>query len=461
VSTTPHSSAIILSSGDEIITGQLLDTNTQWLAERLVALGIMPREHISIPDDLTALVSTLRRACDSAPLVIITGGLGPTDGDLTRQALAQLLSEPLITDEASAAAIRSMLEKRARPITDRQLRQAQRPTTATSLPNQVGTAPGLHAQVPPTRHSALGTQHSAHSEIFALPGPPGELRPMFEREVLPRLRPPADRILVARLLYVIGLAEADCVDRLGDLTRRDRNPLIGITASGGILTIRIRYEGPGPREAALDAVDRAEGRIRDALGAHLLAIRDADSGLSALARCTIDSLAARKPARTLAVVESCTGGMLGEMITAIPGSSSVFRGGFITYANALKEELGVDPAALQKHGAVSTEVATQMALRGLARAQADHCLAITGIAGPDGGTPEKPVGTVHIALATAHTNPARPTVIAKRFLFTGDRHDIRQRAATSALTMLHFHHHAPPATQPRLLWETTNLHPHK
>ncbi|HMN41764.1 MAG TPA: nicotinamide-nucleotide amidohydrolase family protein [Phycisphaerales bacterium] len=504
-----HSTAIILASGDELLTGQLLDTNSRWIAEQLVSLGIMPIELAAAPDDLPRLVAMIRRAAGAAPLVILTGGLGPTDGDLTRHALAEVLAEPLILDETAEQAIRDMFEKRGRPFSDRQRRQAQRPQSATCIPNTNGTAPGLHALISPAH---LLTSSPAHpTDIFCLPGPPGELRPMFAQQVLPRLRPDPSRTIATRLLYVVGLAEADCVDRLGPLTKRDHtdgHPLIGITASGGILTIRIRYQGPGPRDAALEAVDHAEGAVRDALGVHVLAVRDADAGIAALAQSIIFKLRAGKLPRTLAVIESCTGGMLGEMLTAIPGSSAAFLGGHITYSNDLKVRLGVNPNTLKAHGAVSAETAREMARAGLAATGATFTLAITGIAGPEGGTPDKPVGTVHIALGgpvpggpalRAGPAPGTPTLRGgplpgtptlrggslsgtpalrggslsgtpalrperehsesqfhtRRFLFTGDREDIRQRAAAAALTMLHFHlaGHAP--LTPRLLWETT------
>jgi nicotinamide-nucleotide amidase len=273
---------------------------------------------------------------------------------------------------------------------------------------------------------------------------------MFTREVLPRLRPDPTRTIATRLLYIVGLPEADCVDKLGTLTKRDHDPstpLVGITASGGILTLRIRYEGVGRRDAALNAIDQTESQVRTILNTHVLPTRDEDSGTSALAKSIRSKLRESTPPQTLSVVESCTGGMLGETITNIPGSSSVFLGGHITYANQLKQKLGVDPKIIEAHGAVSPETAKAMAQAGRAATAADYTLAITGIAGPEGGTPTKPVGTVHIALATPnHTH-------SRHFLFTGNREDIRRRASTSALTMLHFHlaGHAP--NTPRLLWQ--------
>jgi nicotinamide-nucleotide amidase len=442
---------MVISSGDEIITGQLLDTNSRFLAERLMDSGILPVEHVGVPDELPALTGALRRACEMAPLVVISGGLGPTEGDLTRQALAEMSADALVLDEAAERAIAGMLSRRGREMTERQRRQAYRPSRSVCLPNAYGTAPGLHAVVP-----VAGPHRSA--DVFCLPGPPGELRPMWEREVLPRLRPDPLHTVVTRLLHIVGIAEADCVTRLGDLTRRDRPtglPLVGITASGGVLTLRIRYEGRADRKEAQRLVDEVESLARTELADHVAAAGPGAGG-GMLARAVVEKLrgdGASTP-RMLAVVESCTGGMLGEMLTAIPGSSAVFVGGFITYANRLKESLGVDAEALRRHGAVSRETAEGMAACGLERSGADYCLSITGIAGPEGGTATKPVGTVHIGLAAraglaASTGASR----SRLFLFTGDREDVRRRACVSALAMLHFHMAGRKPGEPRLLWE--------
>jgi nicotinamide-nucleotide amidase len=487
-----HDRAAILASGDEIITGQLLDTNSRWIAQRLVDRGILPVEHLTVPDDRPAIVEALRRAAAKAPLVIISGGLGPTEGDLTRAALAEATADTLVTDDAAVAAITAMLARRGREVTDRQLRQAQRPSNSVTLPNAFGTAPGLHA--------TLRDAHGGTADVFCLPGPPGELKPMWLAEVEPRLRPPPGRAVATRLLHIVGVPEADAVTRLGDLTRRDPapgTPLVGITASAGVLTLRLRVtDAPTPDEAEA-ALDQAEAYARRALGDHVFARADPSSGqkitsagnpadgpglrvgprattttpgsggsggagggmeltgVEHLAREILELLKAR--ARTLAVVESCTGGGLGELLTRIPGASAAFLGGHITYANALKEALGVRPVTLRDHGAVSRETASEMAAAGLRATGATHCLAITGIAGPEGGTPIKPVGTVHIALATAPAPGAPPAVDARRFLITGDREDIRRRAATSALAMLYFTLATPaapvPRPTPKLLWQ--------
>jgi nicotinamide-nucleotide amidase len=313
------------------------------------------------------------------------------------------------------------------------------------LPNAFGTAPGLHVIAP-------SDGPHGQSDVLALPGPPGELQPMFERDIRPRLRPPAGRTVLTRLAHIVGIAEADCVTRLGDLTKRDRTPLVGITASGGILTLRMRYEGQATPPEAQRLVDAVQAQAAVVLGDHLFATGPGP-GVQHLASTLIGLLKHRR--QTLAVVESCTGGLLGETLTEISGASAAFAGGFITYANELKIALGVDATALATHGAVSEVVASQMAARARERTGSHYALSITGIAGPDGGTEAKPVGTVHIGLATAASANVEQAVHTRRFLFTGDRVDIRRRAAVTALAMLYFHLQGHAPDHPRLLWETT------
>ncbi len=443
-----HTTAVILSTGDELMTGQLQDANACWLSEQLVEAGVMPVAHAAVGDALDDLVGAIRWAMARAPLVIMSGGLGPTDGDLTREAVCRATGDELVLDERLRAVLERMFASRGRAFTARQERQAHRPSRAVALPNAFGTAPGLHVR-------CEGGGAHGWSDVFCLLGPPGELRPMFGASVRPVLRPPAGSAVLTRLLHVVGLPEADCVDRLGDLTRRDRVPLVGITASGGVLTIRIRDVGAADGAAA--RVDAAEARVREALCDHVLprvdgAVSGGASTLTGpghLALHVIDALRhGRDGARTLAVVESCTGGMLGELITSISGASSVFLGGYVTYANAMKEAIGVSGQTLARHGAVSPETAREMALAGLAKSGAGLCLAITGIAGPDGGTPAKPVGTVYIGMAWG---PAQ--VHTRHFRFTGDREDIRRRACVTALVMAKFFLSRGRAGEPRLLWE--------
>lgn len=444
---TTHTTAAIISSGDELVLGQTLDTNSKWLSDRLTALAIRVVEHITLGDDQQALAETITRLAQRVDLIIVTGGLGPTADDLTRQALAQVMNEPLIQDPRGVAHLEKIAHARGRTLNPSQLIQAHRPTSATLIDNPVGTAPGIHAALHRPKDSRLRTQDT-RCTLFALPGPPNELIPMFERFVVPLLNPPPGRAITTLVLHTIGLPESEVARRLGDLMKRDANPVVGTTASGGIVSCRIRYEGS--REAGELAIRDVEPRVRAAMDPFVFA-----SGDESLAAAVLSELRSRR--QRLVVVESCTGGLLGSLITAVPGSSDVFLGGWITYANDLKRnQVNVPPELLAQHGAVSEPVARAMAngalraARSSGGASADHAIAITGVAGPDGGTPQKPVGDVFIAIAS-RTQGADINVQVHRFRFPGDRATIRDRAAKFALALLRLSLVTP--APPHLLWE--------
>ncbi len=413
----------ILAIGDELTTGQKLDTNSAWLSARLLDLGIATAEHATVPDDAEAIGRAIRRLAAGAGAGIsnTTGGLGPTADDLTRHGLAIALAPTpdgapaeLIEDQAALADIRRWFESSGRRMPEPNRIQALRPGAATFLPNAMGTAPGLRAQMGPDGPA-----------IFCLPGPPREMRPMFENSVLPAL-PEPDRAIRARMLHTFGAGESRIAELLGDLMDRDRNPLVGTTASGGIVTCRLRAVADAPK-AADRALDGAEQAVRARLGALIFGAGD-----DTLPSSILDLLRARK--QTLATVESCTGGLLGAAITETPGASDGYRGGWITYTNAMKTaEVDVPARALEAHGAVSREVAEAMAIGGRARAGADWALAITGVAGPGGGSEAKPVGAVWIALA------GPDGVDARRFRFPGDRGDVREWSVRCALGLLRLH----------------------
>lgn len=432
-----HDRAAILSIGDELTLGQKLDTNSQWLAQRLVDRGITVIEHATIADDLEQNVRAFRRLAALAPLVISTGGLGPTEDDLTRQALAGLLGEALVEDEGALAALSALMSARGRAVSPAQRSQALRPAGARCLPNPLGTAPGL---------AGVALVDGARADVFCLPGPPGEMRPMFEAHVVPALRPPPGRAVRTRAIHTLGLGEGDLAARLGPLMDRMRSPLVGTTASGGVVTCRVRYEGP--EGGADQAMRDTEALVRRAAEPFAFGAGD-----DTIERVVLDRL--RDRGERLVLAESCTGGMLGMMLTGVPGSSGALDGGWITYANEMKTgALGVDPALIDRHGAVSAEVAREMAARARARAphtnSATHAIAISGVAGPGGGTPDKPVGTVFIAIA-GPAHPGHDEVDTRRFLITGDRHAIRDRACRLALAMLRFRLIGPPVL--RLLWQ--------
>ncbi len=419
-----HTTAAVLSVGDELLLGQIVDTNSAWLGQRLTEAGLAVREHAAVGDDLAALTAALQRLAATADVVVITGGLGPTADDLTRQAVAAASGDALIEDPVSLEQIRSWFAGRGREMSETNRVQALRPTRATALANHHGTAPGLHALIPAGSRSC---------DVFCIPGPPAEMRPMFEQAVLPRLRLDTQRVLLTRSLHCIGIGESDLAALLGPLMDRTRNPLVGTNAGSGQVTCRLRYDGRATRDEAERLMDETERAIRAVAGDYIFGAGD-----STLAQAIIDSLRAK--GQTVGVVESCTGGLLGGAITHIAGSSVAFMGGLQTYTNELKVRLaGVPKETIDRHGAVSPQCADAMAAGGRAALSVDWCLAVTGIAGPGGAVPAsndapaKPVGTVYIALAGPGVQDCR------RFAMGGDREAVRRWSVQTALAMLWLH----------------------
>lgn len=412
-----HRLAATLSVGDELTLGQRRDTNSGWLAGKLAEHSVLVAEHRTVSDDLRALTDAITELAARADVLIITGGLGPTLDDLTRQACAAAAGQELIEDPDSLAQIRAYFTARNRVMPEPNYVQALRPAAWRAIPNAVGTAPGLAGKI-------------RDCDVFCLPGPPAEMMPMFEAAVGPALRPADDRTVAIRSLHTIGLGESEIASRFaaaasGNLMDRGRNPLVGTTASDGVVSCRLRYEGPGAHAQA--ALDQTEAEIMRLIGPSIFA-----RGETGLARAVLEKLISNK--QTLACVESCTGGLLAGAITDVPGSSAAFLGGWVTYSNDRKAaDVGVPPDALSRHGAVSREVALLMARGGLSRAKSSWCLAVTGVAGPGGGSPQKPVGTVHIALAGRSAEDARLVRVP------GDRPAVRRGAVTAALALLWLH----------------------
>jgi len=403
-----HRTAAILSIGDELALGQKLDTNSKWLAERLTDAGITVAVKMTLPDDLDAIASRFAELAKSHDLVISTGGLGPTADDLTRHALAKAMGEEVVEDEAAMREILAWYKGTGRVMPEANRVQALRPASAVCLSNEKGTAPGLRAEL-------------SGADVFCMPGPPREMHPMYDRFVAPILS--VDRVVMTRVLQTVGMGESAIADLLAPLMDRSRNPLVGTTASSSIVSVRIRYEGQVRAEGETQ-IAQTERLVREKVGQIVFA-----EGESSLAEVVLEMLRQRK--QTVSTVESCTGGLIGEMLTEIPGSSDAYLGGWVTYTNAMKtSQVGVHPDVFQKHGAVSEECCRAMAEGGRERSGSDFAISVTGVAGPGGGSAEKPVGTVWIGLAT-------PTgTHAERFLFKGDREIVRQRSATAALAML-------------------------
>ncbi len=423
-----HRAAAILSIGDELILGQTLDTNCAWLAGRLLAMGIEPVEHCTVDDDADAIAGAIRRLALRVQFVVVTGGLGPTADDLTREAMAQVLGEELSVDAELLNALRARYESVGVAMPMSNERQALRPASAQAIANLNGTAPGLWARV------RIGGRAC---DVACLPGPPGEMQPMFEARVAPRLAPASERVIRTRVLRTFGMGESAIADLLGDLMDRSRNPLVGTTASKGIVSCRLRYEGLAADAAG--ALEATAGLVREKIGGVVFG-----EGYATLAGSVVEKL--RDAGQRVVVVESCTGGGLGAAMTAVAGSSDVFVGGWVTYSDEMKMHMvGVREATLRKYGAVSEQTAREMALGGLLAVQdmspaPGHALAITGIAGPGGGSEEKPVGTVYIARASRDGTASDGAEIEiRRFVFVGGREMVRHWSALSALGMLYFH----------------------
>lgn len=413
----PPMQAVILSIGDELVLGQTVDTNSALVAARLTARGIFPLYHQTVADDQPAIARAISQAAKAAPLVLITGGLGPTADDLTRHALAEAMAVPLTVHQESLEVIRTMLERRGRRMSDLNRVQAMHPQGSTMIPNACGTAPGIKARL-------------GEALIYVMPGVPREMIAMLDFAIEPDLDAIAPRhatggrVILTTKINTFGCGESNVAEMLGDLFDRKRNPLVGTTVSEGIVSVRIRSDFNDPQQAQAELEDTA-AKVQAKLGAICFGQENVT-----LQEVVLDQL--KREGKTLAVVESCTGGLLGKFITDVPGSSAVFLGGWVTYSNAMKaRELNVPAALLETPGAVSEEVAKAMAQGALHRSGADAVLSVTGVAGPEGGTQQKPVGTVWIGLARRGCD-----VEARCFFLLGDRDAIRDRAAKSALQML-------------------------
>jgi nicotinamide-nucleotide amidase len=404
-----------LSIGSELTSGSTVDTNVAWLARELARLGLSVERHTLLPDSLdrvAAHMTSLRRRGQGPTILVVTGGLGPTLDDITREAVALAMDAPLQENAACRQAIEGMFRRRGWPISPSNLRQALVPTGATALPNPRGTAPGLYI-----------AKDDLH--IFVMPGVPSEMMGMFPEQVAPLIRQlvPLGKVVCERILHTFGLGESAVGEKVAALMARGRNPEVGTTVAEGLVSIRVRAVAVSETEC-LALLNRDEAEIQAAVGEIYIG-RDEERLPQIVAR-----LLTAKSA-TLATAESCTGGLLAKMVTDVPGASKFFIEGTITYANEAKMALlGVPEELLREHGAVSEAVARAMAEGMRERAAVDYALSATGIAGPTGGTPEKPVGLVFVALA----GPEGTTVA--RLMLPGDRDRIRQRAALAALNLL-------------------------
>jgi nicotinamide-nucleotide amidase len=415
--------AVILSTGDELTTGRIVDTNAHWLAGQLFDLGIDVVAVLAVGDDPERLAWAWRSALARADLVVSTGGIGPTADDLTTETVAAVLGVPLVEHGESADRIRRFFAARGVTMPENNLKQALVPAGATIVPNPLGTAPGYRA-----------THEGRH--LVVLPGVPREMKPMVEDTVLPWLRGErGDAVYVGRTFQTFGVSESG----LDELVRGVVDPAEGrlsFRASFPEVSLRVVVHGrPAEAEARLAAI---VPRIRERLGPFVY-------GEGAVTMEEVVGRALRERRLTLALAESCTGGLIAHRVTNVPGSSEYFLGGIGAYANRTKAALlGVSPATLARHGAVSEETAREMAAGARGALGADVALATTGIAGPGGGTPEKPVGLVCFALASADG-----TTSSTHQLW-GTRDWVKLLASQVGLDMVRRHALGLPAHDPAL-----------
>jgi nicotinamide-nucleotide amidase len=401
--------AELLSIGTEILLGEIVDTNAAYIASRLPALGIDIYFKSVVGDNLERLAETIGRARDRSDLVICTGGLGPTEDDLTREAICAVLGEEPHVDEQLAAELRAFFQRRGYSMPERNVKQCWLIPSARAIPNPRGTAPGWWVE----RDGKV---------IIAMPGPPTEMTRMWDKEVSPELvRRNPGSVLITRTLKTAGIGEGT-VDEMVSAQLKSTNPSIGIYARADGVHLRLAAKA-GDEQAAWRLITPVEAELRAILGP---AIWGADDD-------TFESVVGdmmKEQRLSLATMESCTGGLLASTITDVPGSSEYFAGGYVTYQTERKIELGVPAAVIEEHGVISAECAKAMARAARERLEASVGVGITGVAGPD-EQEGKPAGTIHIAVDAIWAAPQ-----AMSYVFPQGRTAVKRRAVTTALVML-------------------------
>lgn len=405
--------AEILAVGTELLMGQIVNTNAQYLSSKLPDVGISVYYHSVVGDNPGRLRESLELALKRCDVVIATGGLGPTQDDLTKETISEICGRRLVLHQESLDAIKAFFKKIGREMTHNNEKQAYMPENCAVLKNNNGTAPGCIIE-------------QGEKVIVMLPGPPSEMKPMFDDSVFPYFRDRSSYTIESKFLRVFGIGESAMETKILDLIEGQTNPTIATYAKEGEVTIRVsaRVERGKDAEMLLRPVIE---EIRKRTGDSLYSEEDH----------TLDQVAAELLSRhklTLATAESCTGGLISQMLTDIPGISGVFMGGAVTYSNDAKEEyLGVKKETLLQHGAVSRQTAGEMAAGVRSRLKTDIGVAVTGIAGPDGGTPQKPVGLVYIGLSS------EKGTVTKELRLLGNRKRIRTITALHVFDMIRRH----------------------
>lgn len=402
--------AEIIAIGTEILLGDIVNSNAQYLAQQLATLGIDMYYQQVVGDNESRIIHAFDEAYSRSDIIITTGGLGPTDDDLTKEVAARYFNKELIPDERSIDKIKSYFKFRQRKMTDNNLKQGLIPQGAIIINNNNGTAPGVIIE-------------ENNKIMIILPGPPKEMKPMFEETVKAYLQKKSNSILVSKMIKIVGIGESVVAEELKDLMDAQTNPTIAPYAKDVGVLLRITAKADNEKKA-LELIEPIEKEIIKRLGDNVYATEDIDIE-EVVARLLIE----RK--LTISTAESCTGGMIAGTLINYPGISEVFLEGAVTYSNEAKQNrLGVKKETLDKHGAVSEETAREMAIGIAKTSKTDVSIVTTGIAGPEGGTLEKPVGLVYIGVYV------KGEVTIQRCIFNGNRSKIRLQATITGLDML-------------------------
>lgn len=401
----------IIAVGTEILLGNIVNTNAAYLAEKCAGLGLSCYHQDVVGDNEERLCETIRTALSRSDILLLTGGLGPTQDDLTKEAAAKVMGKSLYLHEASRDAIKLFFEKRGLEITGNNWKQAMVPEGCIVVENSNGTAPGI-----------IMAENGKH--VILMPGPPNELVPMFETSIMPYLSKLQSCVIFSQTVKICGVGESKLETMVKDLIEKQTNPTIATYAKTGEVHLRVTARAENEKEAK-KLVKPVVKELKGRFGSNIYTTDDAVT----LEKSVVDLLLANH--LTVCTVESCTGGLLAARLINVPGVSEVFKAGYITYSNKAKRRLlGVKKNLLIKHGAVSEQVAKEMARGAALVSKADVTVSVTGIAGPDGGTEEKPVGLVYMGCSVC----GRLTV--KKCQFSGNRAKIRENTVAVALSLM-------------------------
>lgn len=401
----------VISVGTEILLGNIVNTNAAYLAEKCAGLGLSCFYQDVVGDNEGRLEDMIKLALSRADILFLSGGLGPTEDDLTKETAAKVMGKKLYLHEESKAAIITYFKKKGIVPTDNNWKQAMVPEGSIVIPNPNGTAPGV-----------IISEQGKH--VILMPGPPGEMIPMFEDSIMPYLENLQSEVIYSKTVKVCGIGESKAEMMVKDLIDSQENPTIATYAKMGEVHLRVTAKAED-RKKAKQLVKPMVQELKKRFGDNVYTTKENKS----LEACVVSMLKKRK--LTICTAESCTGGMVAARLINVPGASEVYTTGFITYANkAKRKELNVRRETLQTHGAVSRETAYEMAKGALEHAGTEVAVAATGIAGPGGGTPEKPVGLVYISCNVCGA------ITVKEYRFSGNRTKIRESAVAAALTLL-------------------------